>query len=216
MNNPVVKQVFAVLISCLILFVAYYGNLLPLVKSQTFISSMQNMRSVSTVAGIKEIFAKSFDLPSPIGQEELVRNSGNTILGVIQQTDKPDIIADLMNFMNTYYQPIIERGRGMSFEQNLYIMGTLNELSFVKTRDPKYFTAAKAYYAEGLALGPKRPQFLYGMFDIYRIEGNIDAARTIGEQVLAQWPNDDRIRTALQELNAKPLTNDTQSGKVQK
>ncbi len=206
MDNPLARKVFAVLMSLFILFVAYYGSFLPMRKSQIFISTMQSLRSVNSVSGLKDAFAKPLGAPSPIGQEELVRNSANVVLGVIQQTDKPDVIADLMNFMESSYQPIVERGRGMSFEQNLYILGALNELSFVKTRDPKYFNASKSYFSRGLELGPKRPQFLYGLFDIYRMEGNVDGVKNIADQILAQWPDDDRTKTALADFIAQSLT----------
>ncbi len=206
MNNPLTRKISAVVVSVLILFLAYYGNFLPMVKSQTLISTMQNLRSINSVSQLSSAFAASFNIPSPIGQEESVRSSGNVVLGVIQQTDRPDVISDLMNFMETSYRPIVEYGRGMSFEQNLYILGTLNELSFVKTKDIKYFNAAKKYYSQGLTLGPKRPQFLYGMFDIYRMEGNVDGSKRIADQILAQWPDDFRTKSALDSFLAKALT----------
>lgn len=205
-NNPLVRKISTSVVSVFILLIAYYGNFLPMKKSQTLISTMQSLRSINSVLELSNAFAVPFSIPSPIGQEELVRNSGNVILGVLQQADKPDVIAELMNFIETSYQPIIEYGRGMSFEQNLYILGTLNELSFVKTGDVKYFNAAKKYYSRGLELGPKRPQFLYGMFDIYRMEGNVDGARKIAGQIMAQWPSDDRTKPALDSFLEKALT----------
>ena len=206
MLNPLVRKTSAVVISVLILGVAYYGNFLPMRKSQIFIATMQGLRSIASVSALTAAFAAPFDAPSPIGQEELVRNSANVVLGVLRQTDNPQIISDLVGFIETAYQPLIARGTGMSFEQNLYILGTLNELAFVRTKDPKYFTASKNYYLQGLALGPKRPQFLYGMFDIYRIEGNLDGAKKITDQILAQWPSDTRTQTTYNDFITKELT----------
>ena len=198
MHNPIVRKTFAVVLSALILGIAYYGSFLPMRNSQIFISTMQHLQSITSVTDLTNALSAPFDAPSPIGQEELVRNSGNVVLGVLQQSDNPEVIGSLMDFMETAYRPIIARGRGMSFEQNLYILGTLNELAFVRTKDPKYFTAAKNYYLQGLALGPKRPQFLYGKFDIYRIEGNVDGVKKIADQILAQWPNDERTQVNYQ------------------
>ncbi|MBI2048837.1 MAG: hypothetical protein HY434_00600 [Candidatus Liptonbacteria bacterium] len=206
MNQPLARKACAVLLSAFILLGAYYGSFLPMRKSQIFISAMRDLRSVTSVAEFKNVFARPLGVPSPIGQEELVRNGANTVLNVLQQTDKPEVIAELMDFVESSYRPIIERGRGMSFEQNLYIMGTLNELAFIKTQDNKYFAAAKSYYSEGLKLGPKRPQFLYGLFDIYRIEGNVEATKEIAAQILSQWPEDQRTKDALDEFMQKILT----------
>lgn len=197
------RKISAIFISVFILLVAYYGTLLPMRKSQVFISTMQSLRSVGTIADIRGAFSTPFNIPSPIGQEELVRNSANVVLGVLQQTDKAQDISGLLDFVETSYRPIIERGRGMSFEQNLYILGALNELAFVKTRETKYFQASKNYYSEGLRLGPKRPQFLYGLFDIYRMEGNVDGVKKIGDQILSQWPDDERARAGLEEFLKK-------------
>jgi hypothetical protein len=88
----------------------------------------------------------------------------------------------------------------MSFGQNLYLLGALNEVALVKTRDPKYLVAAKRYFLMGLERGPKRPQFLYGMFDVYRAEGDVVKTQEIANQILAQWPTDERTRQALAEF----------------
>jgi hypothetical protein len=88
----------------------------------------------------------------------------------------------------------------MSFEQDMYVMGAMNEFAFVKTKDVKYLNAADYYYSKGLELGPKRPQFLYGMFDIYRIVGDVNNAEKIAGQILSQWPGDDKTRAAFNDF----------------
>ncbi len=206
MHKPLVRKIAAVVVSLLILGVAYWGNFLPMRKSQLFISAMGSLQAVSSVDNLISTFKVPFNATSPIGQEELVRNSSNVILGVLQQTTDPQIIGNLMDFVETAYHPIVVRGTGMSFEQNLYILGTLNELAFIRTNNSKYFTAAKNYYSQGLILGPKRPQFLYGMFDVYRIEGNVDGVKKIADQILSQWPNDERTRSNYEDFLSKVVT----------
>lgn len=200
MNNIVVKKTIGVLIAIFILSVAFYGTFLPMRKSQIFISAMQQLRSLKSLSDLEQVFAVPLDAPSPIGQEELVRNTANVILGLIQQNDKPEIVAELLSYVEKYYRPIVERGRGMSFEQDLYLLGALNEAAFIKTKNVSYLEAAQNYYSKGLTLGPKRPQFLYGMFDIYRTEGNVDGAKAIAAQILSQWPTDERARRGLQDF----------------
>ena len=53
----------------------------------------------------------------------------------------------------------------MSFGQDLYLMGAINETAYAHTGNPAYLAAAQKYYEEGVALGPNRPQSLYGLFD---------------------------------------------------
>lgn len=183
--------------------IGYYGSILPLQKSQTFIVSLRRLDSVQSVAEFKALMSPVFDIPSPIGQEELVRNTANSILGTIQRTENPDVISQLMQYVEGYYKPIMDRGTGMSFGQNLYILGTLNEFAFLRTKNPTYLAAAKSYYSKGLELGPKRPQFLYGMFDVYRMEGDVEGVRRIAAEVLSYWPDDARVKGGLEEYLKK-------------
>lgn len=202
--NPVLKKTIGSLAAIFILSVAYYGNYLPLHKSQIFINSLRNdLRSINSEADFEHKLSVPLDLPSPIGQEELVRNSSNLVLNLIQSNNDPVLIGRLIDYLDGYYNPIIARDRGMSFEQNLYVLGAINETAFVKTKDVKYLEAAQKYYSHGIALGPNRPQFLYGMFDIYRMEGNIDGVKTVAERILSQWPTDDRTRAALADFLAQ-------------
>ncbi|MBI2033519.1 MAG: O-antigen ligase family protein [Candidatus Liptonbacteria bacterium] len=211
-NLPeVFKKVIAIVVAAVILAVAYYGSYLPLRKSQMFISALNSDRKIQSLDEFKKVFSAPLDVPSPIGQEELVRNLGNVILNLVSQSggSRPEVAGELIKYLESYFDPVIERGRGMSFEQDLYILGALNELAFIQTKQTQYLVSAKRYFSKALELGPKRPQALYGMFDIYRIEGNTEEAKIIGEQILTQWPDDNRTRDALQQFlseQSKALT----------
>ncbi len=192
-----IKKIIAIIVGIFILSVAYYGNFLPLQMSQTFITTLRNLQSVKSLDEFENTISVPLDIPSPIGKEELVRNMASIVMNLVQQSADPKVVAEVIRFLDHYYDPIIARGTGMSFEQNLYILATINQLVFVRTHDVSYFLKAKKYYEEGLALGPKRPQFLYGMFDMYRTEGNVEKSKAIADQILTQWPDDTRIRDGL-------------------
>ena len=196
-QNTNVRKVIGVALSVVILGIAWYGNYLPLAKSQAFITTLQSLGSARTLQDFEGDLAKPLDMPSPIGQEELVRQAASTVLSVVQQVTDPTIVTDLNKFIHGYYDPLIARGRGMSFEQDLYIMGGVSELSFQKTQNPQFLQDASNYYTEGNKLGPKRPQFLYGLFDVYRTEGNIASSTAVADQILSQWPTDTATRQAL-------------------
>jgi len=203
MSSSLVRKILGVLLSAFLLSVAYYGSYLPLHKSQMFITALRNLRNIKSLADFEQSFSLPLDAPSPVGQEELVRNTANTVLGLMQQQGvSSQIAAELMKYVQNYYAPLIDRGRGMSFEQNLYLLGALNEIMYTRTGDAKYLQAADKYYSEGLQFGPKRPQFLYGLFDVYRMEGNIVGVQAIAQQILSQWPDDQRTRSALADYLA--------------
>jgi len=200
--NRNTKQVIAVIASLLILAVAAYGSYLPMRKAQIFITTLQGLQSspVSSLDELKSRLAVPLDYSSPIGQEELVRNTANNILSFVSQSADPTSTGVLVSFLNGYYDPIIARGKGMSFGQDLYLMGAINEMAYVHIGDPTYLSAAQKYYEEGVALGPNRPQTLYGLFDVYRAEGNVASTTAIGEKILSNWPTDTSIATGLQSF----------------
>jgi len=197
------KKPIALLVAALLLFVAYYGTYLPLRKSQAFIMAMRDLRRQQTFEDVRRTLVVPLMMPSPIGQEELVRNVAGVFLNILQGTNDPGTISQIIDFMSRYYQPVVDRGRGMSFGQNLYMLGAMNEVAFIKTKQVRYLEDAKRYYSQGLELGPKRPQPLYGLFDIYRLEGNVEKAKEIHDRILSQWPDDERTQAGLAEFLEK-------------
>ncbi|MBI3589619.1 MAG: hypothetical protein HY093_04390 [Candidatus Liptonbacteria bacterium] len=205
--NPNLKKIIAVALSSFIIFVAHYGSYRPLRKAQLFIETMRTLNEATTLDELKSRISAPLDFHSPFGQEELVRQVGSLFTNILSQPNvKPEVIADLMNYLSQNYDPIIQSGRGMSFNQNLYLLGSLNELAFLKTQQVNYLAAAKKYYLSSYELGPKRPQVLFGLFDVYRVEGNVSEVKRIADQILNQWPNEERTKKALEDFMAKVLT----------
>ena len=197
--NPIIKKAIAISASVFLLFLGYYSSYLPARKSMVFISTLQSAGGIKTLADFEQAFSEPLDYPSPIGQEELVRNTANTVLSTLQNIP-PEGVDQMVNFIESYYEPIVSRGRGMSFGQNLYLLGALNELAFLKTQKAQYINDAERYFKEARNLGPKRPQGLYGLLDVYRIKGDVPNAVMIGEQILSQWPTDTKVRGILQSF----------------
>lgn len=227
----VVRKFIAIILSVFVVFLIYYGSYLPLRKSKLFIKVMRDVRKLKDFDEIKEVVSAPFDAPSPFGQEELVRSFSNILVNFVQQNDNPRIIVSIVEFLNGYYAPIIERNKGgLSFEQDLYILGMLNELAFIKITtflnnneqklindskgDPsllkelndlrdirdRYFLASKSYYLRGHELGPNRPQPLYGLFDIYRFERNVEKTKETADKILKNWPDDVRTKEILEDF----------------
>ena len=198
--SPLVKKSSAVMVGVCTLWIAYYGSYLPLRKSQAYIATLRAVSSVRSFKELTDFLSYPLDLTSPIGHEELVRNTGSLILGLVENAQDPQVAAEAVDFLESYYEPITARGRGMSFSQNLYILGNANLKSAGVTKQLRYFEAAKHYYEEGVKLSPDRPQFLYGLFDIYRIEGNKEEVKKIGDRILSNWPTDERVKKAMDDF----------------
>ncbi|HVO28649.1 MAG TPA: hypothetical protein VMT81_01550 [Candidatus Paceibacterota bacterium] len=206
--NPTAKKIIAIAISVAILSVAYYGEYLPLRKAQMFIATLQGLQGnpPTSLADLENRLSVPLDYPSPIGQEELVRNTANSVLGFVQQSPDATTTDELVGFLMGYYQPILSRGRGMSFGQDLYLVGAINEVAFARTGQANFLSTAQQYYEEGEQLGPNRPQPLYGLFDVYRAEGNVTGTVAIADKILTNWPSDQSVKQALAQFLAGAQT----------
>jgi hypothetical protein len=202
--NPTPKKIIAIAVSVAILFIAYYGSYLPLRKAQGFISTLQGLQSnpPASLQDLETRLAQPLNDPSPIGQEELVRNMANSVLNFVQQSPNATSTDALVSFMMSYYDPILARGKGMSFGQDLYLVGAVNEIAFARTGQANFLSAAQQYYTQGETDGPNRPQPLYGLFDVYRAEDNVSGTVAVGDRILANWPSDTTVRQALAQFVA--------------
>jgi len=207
MNNAMdktVKQLIAVVLSAVILGVSVYGSYLPLRKAQMFIDTLGGFQSTppSSLQDLETRLSTPLDYPSPIGQEELVRNTANSVLSLVQRSQDASTTEGIIQFVNTYYAPIFAAGKGMSFGQDLYLEGAINEIAFANTGEGSFLLTAEQYYKESVAMGPNRPQGLYGLFDVYRAMGDVSDTAAIANRILTDWPSDTNIGPALAQFLA--------------
>jgi hypothetical protein len=182
-----------------IMFVAYYGNFLPLRKSQSFIYMNRSLGTVRSWEQLQVIASESLDKRSPIGQEEIVRSFTNMMLGVLRSNGQnPALTAAVMEYLHRYYDPIINRGRGMSFQQNLYVLGLMNQIAYAQTKEAAYLNESERYFVTAVNLAPNRPQSLYGLLDVYRIKQDRQKMEEIGNRILSLWPQDENVKALLQ------------------
>lgn len=204
--NDTLKKIIAGVATVTIGILAWYGSYLPLSKSLAFIQALGSAPRVHSWDDFKQTFSVPLDIPSPVGQEELVRNLGNTLIGIIGDNKNPQLAVEALGYIKQYYDPIVQAGRGINFDQNLYILGALNETALRQTRDSQYLREAEKYYEEGLALSPTRPQFLYSLLTLYQVDGKIDKAKKIAEQIVHQWPDDTKTKALLTTLEVASST----------
>jgi hypothetical protein len=128
-------------------------------------------------------------------------------LNFVQEGQDASSTAELIRFLMSYYNPILAQGKGMSFGQDLYLVGAINEIAFSQTGNPNYLSTAEEFYKEGEALGPDRPQPLYGLFDVYRASGDVTDTIAIGEKILSLYkPQDQSVASALAQFEATAST----------
>jgi tetratricopeptide (TPR) repeat protein len=200
--NQLPKQIIAISASFFILVMIFYGSYLPYKKSKTFISSLNTLSrtQIQNFEQFDKIVSSSLKINAPFGQEELIRQFLGIFPQFIIQNENPQVIDTLIKYIETQASPILDRGRGLSFNQDLYLATRLYLTAYEKTQDKKYLDQAKKYAELSYSLGPKRPQALYSLFNIYLLENNIEKAKEIGEKILTYWPEEESIRKEYENL----------------
>jgi hypothetical protein len=212
MEDRTYQKVIGIIVVLAIFGIAFYGSYLPMRKAEIFITTLQGLQTspATSLTDLETRLSVPLDYTSPIGQEELVRNMANSVLSFVQQGGDATSTGELIGYLNSYYNPILAQGKGMSFGQDLYLEGAINEIAFAQTSNPTYLASAKQYYLEGNQLGPNRPQPLYGLFDVYRAAGDATDTIAVGTKILQNWPTDTNIQAALQQyLQAASTTKGT-------
>ncbi|MFH1246302.1 MAG: hypothetical protein V1489_00815 [Candidatus Liptonbacteria bacterium] len=202
--NSELKKTISILGVAILVAIAIYGSYLPYRKSSLYIEANRNAQEATTLIEFENSIQPSLDAPSPIGQNELVRNVAGNMLGIVRNAGQnSELVKATMDFINSYYQPIIQKGSGPSFNQDLYLLGILNQSAFGSTRDQSYLFAAQRYYEEGNQRAPERPQTLYGLFDVYRYEGNVSGVERVANDILTHWPDANAIRSLYENFESR-------------
>lgn len=208
MNNKLPQQVIAV-IAVIVLGVALYiGTYLPYKKSSGYLTALGRSRAATSLEEFGVAFSEALDRHSPVGQEELVRNFAANVAGVIEGNarQQPEIASVSLALFDHYADPILNRGKGLSFVQTLLVAGNVYEQAYQATGNEAYSDRARAYFLRGLELSPDRPQLLYALVLDHQARGETAKAKEYANRILSIWPDDAYIRTVMGEALTVPST----------
>ncbi|OGG37512.1 hypothetical protein A2110_02930 [Candidatus Jorgensenbacteria bacterium GWA1_54_12] len=173
----------------------YYGAYRPFVKSQMYLRAQRAAMLVHNTDEVERIFSEVFDYASPIGEEEIVKFSLEFVQNAMYAPDaSEEAILDLLQYVE---ERIDERDI-----IHLVQMGNAYDALWRNTGNEKYFTRAEEYYKKVLAAGPRLPQGLYSMFNLYGAAGMADELRAIAKRILAIWPEDERVQKVLKTIES--------------
>jgi hypothetical protein len=199
------RQLISVALTAMLAATAAYGSWLPMRKLALFLHAQDSLPTIHTAAEYMALLSAALDAPSPIGQEELVRWSAQTVTDLIQTgRTKPQSTVQFVEFLNHYFLPIVQRRTGNSFALTAHVAGTLQMEAYFRMGDPAYLTDAGTLFLTGLEASPRRAEFLYGLFDVYRLAADTGRVKAIADQILTQWPDDQLTRASLAEYLAQP------------
>lgn len=200
MYSTFLSKIIAFILLVIISISWYYGTYLPFRKSQLLILSIQGAGAAKSLQDFKDAFSASLDFNSPVGQSESVKHMVNTVFNIVNQLNiPPEGLADLLGFAEKYSLPILQSKQGDGLTQEFYVLGDLYRAAGFKYGNLDYLKKAEETYKEGLILSPKRPQFLYGLLQIYLDQKNIESANEVMKKILEYWPNDPEIQKMIKK-----------------
>lgn len=198
--NKEYRIIIAVIASGGIIYAAYYGSYMPLKKSKLYINTFDQMQAVRSLNEFKAVYDPVINYPSPVGQDEIMANYLNMVAQTMGRIEDEKTLRALMEYVEPQMRPILEKGTGLNFSQNLYNIGTVYKVAGIKLNDEKYYTEAIRVFELGMEASPRRPLFLYGMFELYYAKRDAKKTKEIGEIILKYYPQEQKIKELLDKL----------------
>ena len=190
--NDLTKQIIAFVVSMVVIVTVYFGSYLPLRKSQMHIDAVLNLQGgkVRTLEDFDNLFNPVLDFYSPVGQDEITQYYLGILINIINQQSDKTVVDILARQAESRMTSILKKGKGFSFNQNLYTLGSIYKIAALKFKDEGYYQKAVSIFNEGLKYSPNRLIFLKGLFELYSAHGYNDKAREIREIILKYYPNE--------------------------
>jgi tetratricopeptide (TPR) repeat protein len=185
-------MVCAVLI-VLCLLAIYFGSYLPYNKARRYIAAVGLLGGARriTLPEFQSELGAVFAYYSPVGQQEVARFSGNTVLDLMNRARFPEEVSrSLVDFLT----PLMT-GNDV---RELLAVAYLYEYEWRTYHREGDFRKAEAYYQRIHAIAPRMPHGLYSLLGMYEAQGDEGKAREMTLAILGLWPKDERMRFLLE------------------
>ncbi len=192
MNTIVKKTIIAIFI--VVVFVGlYFGAYLPYKKANAFITTIHLLQSVESVDELKYRFDEVLNINSPVARDEVAGFTLNQLTNLIRNGLSEEVGGLIVGYAEEIARPILADPQSPELTKTILKMGIVYQTAWSVYENKVYAEAAENLYLRGLEVSPDRPQFLYGLFDLYLSEGRVREAIEVGEQITAIWPADSLV-----------------------
>lgn len=179
----------------------YFGAYAPYEKAALFVNAVQASSKATTLQEFKNDFNTALDFYSPIGQQEVQRFTGETIISIVDKKGTaPGVSQALVDYLNGIIHIDRPTDRGLDFTREYFLLADAYRLAWTKCHNPNDFAMAKKYYQGGLKLSPRRPQLLYGLLRLYAKADDTVQALRVAEKLHEYWPQDSKMACIIPEL----------------
>ena len=110
---------------------------------------------------MKVVLDRMFNFPSPVGDEEVAKFTGNTLFPVITNPQQGEQVS--LSVLR-YLEPHMQKNN----VRHLTLIGRMYISLWQNYHKLEYLDKAEEYYLMSYEIGPKLPQALYSLFEIYR------------------------------------------------
>ena len=193
--STILRKGVAVIGIAVIGSVLVIGTYLPYRKSRAIAAVSRNLGGATTVERFLGVFEEVLALRSPYGQEEAVLFVSEQLVKAIGAQGDPRVANAIVAYAEKIFAPLLD-GRGSSPAKNLLSLGRIHHAAWMKTGDAAYAKQSEELYLRCLEASPRRPECLYGLFQLYVSADKKEQVRLAGEEILRYWP-DERVREAL-------------------
>lgn len=178
------RDILAIVFIIFGIIVIYFGALAPFWRAQNFVYAYQNTENFKTLEELENTYNKAFDFYAPLGQEEMAKFLSERMFNVLKSGQMPEEIA----------LEIVKYVESNSVQDNNIIQlmqtGNLYEALWRLYGGDNYFLKAESYYKKANEIGPRVPQPLYELFDIYKDSNQENKMEEIGRNILELWPEE--------------------------
>jgi len=200
--KPLVKKIVIIVAVFFAVLGIYFGAYLPYKKANAFIGKIRLLQSVKSIDELKFHFNEVLGMGSPVAQDEIVTFTLDQLSNVIRE-DLPEAInRSITDYTEEVASSVLENPRSAELTKTYLKMGIIYQKNWLFYKDPVFAAKAEDMYLKGLAISPNRPQFLYGLFDLYLSGRRMEEAKSVGEKILGFWPNDSLMEEKLRILTA--------------
>lgn len=164
-----------------------YGSILPFMKARAYIRAVSSLGTIKSVQDMKATFDPAFELRSPVGGEELAKFTSNNLFGIVVNPSQGEAVA---RSVLDYIEPKMHQNN----VRHLTIVGRMYFSLWMNYHKPEDLNKAEDYYLRAHDIGPRLPQPLYALFEIYHEKGDAVRMSQIGNTILSLWPEEKRIK----------------------
>lgn len=168
-----------------------FGSLLPFLKAQKYITAVRSLSQVRSLDQFRATFDHALDFYSPVGAEETGKFLGNEIFNAVNNPQQQE---EISRALVAYIEPHLLKDN----VRHLLLLGRMHYMLWLNFKDDRNFASAEQYFLAAHAIGPRLPNPMYGLLELYEKRGDQAKVREFAEKILSYWPSDGRVRAFLQ------------------